>query len=144
MNWGYKIAIAYSVFVILILGLVYMSSLQNIDLVTEEYYAEELVYQQQIDKKINADNLENPLTIKQEKNQLRIQFPTEIALNGVEGTLFFYKPDDKKKDNLLNIAAEKNGLQLIDVTDFAKGYYQLKIEWQSNGISYYQEEDIFI
>ena len=144
MNWGYKIAIVYSVFVMLILGMVYMSSLQNIDLVTEEYYAEELLYQQQIDRKRNAINLLNPLTIKHEGNQLKVQFPNEFTANGVEGTLFFYKPDDKKKDNLVNISADNSGLQVIDLTDLAKGYYQLKIAWQSNGISYYQEEDIFI
>ena len=144
MNWGYKIAIAYSVFVIMILVLVYKSSLQNIDLVTEEYYAEELKYQDQIDKKRNANKLEIPLIIKQESQQLKIQFPGDLAEKGVSGILFFYKPDDKLKDIKIPIDANTYGLQIIDISGFAKGYYQIKIEWEANRISYYQEEDIFI
>ena len=50
MNWGYKIMIVYLVFVAGIAVMVYNSAMQNIDLVTPDYYAKELKYQEKIDE----------------------------------------------------------------------------------------------
>ena len=49
MNWGYKILLVYVVFVAGIMFLVFKSSSQKMDLVTTDYYAKELKYQQKID-----------------------------------------------------------------------------------------------
>jgi hypothetical protein len=54
MNWGYKIAITFILFGALIIFMVVKSFQQNIDLVTDDYYQEELKYQQQIDKLENT------------------------------------------------------------------------------------------
>ena len=50
MNWGYKILMVYILFVAGIMVMVFMSSTQNTDLVTTDYYEKELVYQQKIDQ----------------------------------------------------------------------------------------------
>ena len=50
MNWGYKILMVYVIFIAGILLLVFKSSSQNQDLVTEDYYEQELKYQQKIDE----------------------------------------------------------------------------------------------
>ena len=50
MNWGHKIIAVYVVFIAGMIFLVFKSSRQNIELVTEDYYAKELVYQQKIDE----------------------------------------------------------------------------------------------
>jgi hypothetical protein len=49
MNWGYKILFVYLAFVAGILLMVFKSSIQKRDLVTPDYYAKELKYQQRID-----------------------------------------------------------------------------------------------
>ena len=46
MNWGYKILTVYIIFIAGILFLVFKSSNQNQDLVTKDYYEQELKYQQ--------------------------------------------------------------------------------------------------
>ena len=45
MNWGYKIMLAYVVFIAGILFLVFKSSSQKVELVTENYYEQELKFQ---------------------------------------------------------------------------------------------------
>ena len=44
-HWGYGIALFFTAFVVFILTAVFTSTKENIHLVTEDYYAEELAYQ---------------------------------------------------------------------------------------------------
>ncbi|MGL6269890.1 MAG: FixH family protein, partial [Chitinophagaceae bacterium] len=60
-NWGYKIAVFYLVFIAGIMFLVIKSSRQQMDLVTTDYYAQELKYQDKIDQSKRADGLSEPI-----------------------------------------------------------------------------------
>ncbi|MBT8196207.1 MAG: hypothetical protein HKO56_03215 [Bacteroidia bacterium] len=144
MNWGNKIAIVYSAFVILILAMVYKSSQMKIDLVTEDYYAEELKYQDKIDALKNTNALETPLIIKNEEGIVSIQFPEEMNRADISGTVHFYKPNNKSLDKHIPIRADHFNKQIFNTIDYGKGAYELKIDWQLNGVNYYQEEDIFL
>ena len=57
MNWGYKILLVYAVFIAGILFLVYKASSQKMDLVTPDYYEQELKYQSQINATERANAL---------------------------------------------------------------------------------------
>lgn len=59
LNWGAGIAVLYMGFVAMIVLLVVMSMRQKIDLVTDEYYAEELLFQGKIDKIKRAKHYPN-------------------------------------------------------------------------------------
>mgnify|MGYP003351831803 CR=1 FL=1 len=50
INWGWRIVMLYGGFVVLILFLVYKTTTVKDDLVTPDYYAKELKYQEQLDK----------------------------------------------------------------------------------------------
>src|SRR5664279_4484108 len=98
MNWGYKIVVVYVIFVTGMLFLVYKSSTQNIELVTEDYYAKELVYQQKIDAVKRAGLLSAPVNIKFINHELTIYFPKDFASKKIAGDVTLYCPSDEKKD----------------------------------------------
>ena len=62
MNWGYKILFVYIAFVAGILAMVFGSSSQKVDLVTPDYYAKELKYQDKIDELGRVAALSAPVT----------------------------------------------------------------------------------
>ena len=78
MNWGYKILVVYIVFVLAILFMVFKSSMQKTDLVTTDYYAKELKYQQKIDEIKRADALSAPVKYEIKDNELIIVFPKDF------------------------------------------------------------------
>ena len=59
-NWGHGILVALVSFIIFIVGLVvyFTQTMQNSELITDNYYQEELMYQQVIDAKNRAAALE--------------------------------------------------------------------------------------
>ncbi len=54
MGWGWRITILYSSFVVFMIGMAVMAFRQDFDLVSDDYYEEEIAYQGRIDQMTNA------------------------------------------------------------------------------------------
>ena len=50
INWGIKLIIGYSIFVVITLGMIFFTTTLNTDKVIDNYYEAEINYQQHIDK----------------------------------------------------------------------------------------------
>ena len=140
MNWGWKIVFAFSLFGLFIGGMVVRSFQETIDLVSEDYYQQELGYQQQIDKMANSQALRVPLTFAQQPQQLVIQFPND----GAQGEIQLFRPSDARDDRTISIALDSQQRQIITTEGLVKGHYKVKVDWISNDVAYFTEESVFI
>lgn len=143
MNWGYKILIAYLVFVAGIVYLVFRSSSEKIDLVTKDYYAEEIQYQKKIDETKRTNALSSPIRYEVEDDQLMIKFPADFKGKRIQGEMMLYCPSDANKDL-------KTGFNITDsvfyfkVPTNNKGLHQLQLTWTVDTLKYYFEEKLFL
>ena len=143
MNWGSKILIVYVVFVLGIVFMVYKSSTQNTDLVTTDYYAKELKYQDKIDEAKRVSALSDSVAYSIKNNALTIQFPRDFAGKQLAGEAVLYCPSDEKKDMKQRFTLKDEPLQMqIPAGD--KGLYELHLSWQDGGVTYYIEKKIII
>jgi len=143
MNWGSKILIVYIVFVLGIVFMVYKSSTQNTDLVTTDYYAKELKYQDKIDEAKRVSALSDSVAYSIKNNALTIQFPRDFAGKQLAGEAVLYCPSDEKKDMKQHFTLKDEPLQMqIPAGD--KGLYELHLSWQDGGVTYYIEKKIII
>ena len=78
INWGHKIILVFVLFVSLIATLVYKSIHTNFELVTKEYYKDELVYQQVIDGTNNANKLGGITTVSSDAQFVNVTLPEEM------------------------------------------------------------------
>ena len=143
INWGYKIIIAYGLFVAGILTLVLLSSQQNQDLVSEEYYADELAYQDIIDKSTQTASLSSPIEIVQSSSKLIIDFPAEFDNKMSKGSWTLYYAANIEKD-VKGAFQINDGLLNIEIPATASGIYLVKIEWTSEGLAYYYEKQVYL
>ena len=137
-NWGTKLAIFISVYVLGILIFVGFSTTQDINLVSTDYYPQEMKYQSQIDKIKNAQ-----VSITQQAGTIEIQFPADMQA-GVSGSVVFYRPSNSDKDLRSDIELDTNGTQVFPTDRLLKGRYAVKLDWQHQGRAYYQEEAIYL
>ena len=89
MNWGYKIAALYLSFVAFMGFMVYMCVQQkDINLVSPNYYQNEIVYQKIIDQKNNALKLSSAVKIiyLEEYSSVELNFPVESSNAIAEAT----------------------------------------------------------
>jgi hypothetical protein len=138
-NWGTGIALAYSAFALMIIAFVVNSFSKQIDLVTPEYYAKELVFQKQIEKEKRSRELTEDVSFMMDKDHLNLQFPEEMKTQKISGKVQFFCPVDAKKDISFQIETDPNGKQTIALDQVKTGRYKLQISWEANGLEYYKE-----
>jgi hypothetical protein len=143
-NWGHKLTLGFLTFAGMILYLVLQSMHTHYDLVSKEYYKDELQYQQVIDGTSRANQLSSRVTVNQTGNQLILQLPNEMQHKAVTGSLLFYCADNAKKDKKITLQVNEQAMQLIDSRAFVPGNYTVKISWESNGEQYFTEVPVAI
>ena len=146
MNWGWGIAILFAFFIVLLIVFVVLSTLNRFDLVSNDYYKEEIGYQKQIDRIARSQTLEQALTWQYDKmNQIiTVNFPATIDPGKISGKIVFFRPSDAKKDRLIIIQPDSHGRQQIDVHTLSSGFWRMKIFWQSELSEFYHEEQVTI
>lgn len=144
INWGNKLLIVFAVFGAMIITLVYKAVHSNYDLVSKEYYKDELNYQQIIDGTNRANTLTAALQITQQQKQIHIQLPAEMKGAGVSGTILFYCASDARKDKQFDVKTNADGLQQIDAGQLIPATYLVKVYWQANGKTYYSQQSFTV
>ena len=143
LSWGSKLAMFISVYVIGILCFVGFSTTQDINLVSKDYYPQEMKYQAQIDKIKNAQALKDKVVISQNAGMIKVQFPENMRTD-VMGSVIFYRPSNSDNDLRSDINLDASGLQEFNADRLIKGRYAVKIDWTHQNKAYYQEEAIYL
>jgi nitrogen fixation protein FixH len=143
-NWGTGIVISFVVFIGFILIMVYMMSTNkkyNYDLVTEEYYKKELLYQEEIDAEENISLLSKKIKIIRTDNGLLVVFPEEIKQSEIKGSVFLYRPSNKRLDFEIPLDLSESTI-LIPKDRLLDGRWNIIIKWKANGIEYLFKDKI--
>ena len=143
-NWGTGIVLAFVLFVAFILFFVIRMSTDSRadhDLVTQEYYQQELAYQEEIDAEQNARALAGDLRYQRTDEGLQITLPDPLQNSLAEGTMSLYRPSNKHLDFDLPIRLSKTHL-LIPDNRLLDGRWDIKIRVAYKGKSYLFKERI--
>ncbi len=143
MNWGNKLILVFVLFALFIGFLVFKCFNTKFDLVSKDYYKDELRYQDKIDGKLNAAEISG-VKLEQANDIVTITLPKEQNGMKAEGEVFFYCPTNSEKDKHIPLAIDADGKQLIDKKTLSKVGYKVKITWEINKKKFYSEKDLTI
>jgi hypothetical protein len=132
LNWGTGIVLAFVGFIAFIMYFIITMNVDNKydhDLVSEDYYGEELKYQNDIDKLKNAKALVTDISYEKTANGLKIIFPKELECKNITGKLFLYRPSNKQLDFDTAISLSKPYL-LIPDKRLVDGRWNIKVDCQ--------------
>ncbi|MFA5297911.1 MAG: FixH family protein [Lutibacter sp.] len=138
ISWPTGIVIAMSAFIIFILSFVYKATFMaqyDHQLVSEDYYKDELNYQLEIDKLNKAAELREDITLTKVAEGLLINFPIEFDAKKITGTISFQRPSNNKIDFQFPINLTTSSY-LIAKKDLVEGIWNVKIEWTANNNVY--------
>ena len=143
MNFGHKIVILYLSFVSLIVTLVTLCYKQDVELVSSDYYAQEIQFQEKIDASNNAKNSIYNINHLVSNNEVILTVDSALLSKDFKGTITFFRPSDSKMDVSYEMNFN-NRQQIIETKSLIKGLYKLQLNWVSNQTPYFKEEVIFI
>ncbi|MGW8122454.1 FixH family protein [Roseivirga echinicomitans] len=146
MNWGTKIVISFVCFVALLVTMVYVSVTTDFYLVADDYYEQELTYEDQIQRMKNVNGLaEKPnFTLVRNEGRAELRFPLSVMNAMDQGKISFFRSANARLDKEFDLVFDENGIQVFDMNQLANGAWKVKIEWKSKGTEYYQELNIVI
>ena len=78
INWGTKLTIVFIIFAGSMSYMVYQCIKTPVDLVSAEYYKEEIAYQQVIDGNTNANSLTTKVELQQSGNSIIVHLPEQL------------------------------------------------------------------
>jgi hypothetical protein len=140
MNWGQKLIIAFIVFAGGMIYLAYRCMHVNTELVSKEYYKDELKYQEIIDGTKTANALSGRVELSQQGAVITVQLPVEMRHEAVSGNIWFYCAADANRDRHIPLATNEEALQQIDKNVLLPGVYTVKFDWTSNNKHYHTEQ----
>lgn len=139
MSWGKKIAIVYLIFVVVIVLMVWISFSTPTDLVSKDYYAQELAYQQKIDAIQREKQLDTSIETQWVDSGLKLWYPKARQGADFNGKVLFYCPSDLSKDHQVPMLFNDQGDFFVKRINIKKGYYQVQLTWENNQKLYYKE-----
>jgi len=143
LNWGHKIAIVYTVFVGFMVFMLVLSMQEDHELVTQDYYEQELQVQKRIDASKNLGDAGFEVEITPLNGELIIQVEGIDAPQNTIGKVNLYKPDNASLDESLSLNLNETGLMTIQPKG-KKGRYTVSLNFEVDGVPFYREQDILL
>ena len=143
MNWGRSIILAFVLFGAFIATLVTVCMCQDVNLVTKDYYKEELAYQNQIDRLAHTAMLEHKPQLQIEGGYiLKVTYSDFDKLNA--GVIQLFRPSDPALDKEFELRKSSENVQFFSTAGMAKGMYRAKVKWTMNGEDFFLEQVIHL
>lgn len=139
--WPYAIVLAMLLFISSIAYAVALMMDTDVSLVAEDYYGEELRYQEQIDierRTIQTDRIPK-LVAEKNGTAVTIEFTENSSIEMGAGEISFERPADPNLDFKVPVNPGPDGKQFIDLGKAEKGLYLVRISWQEAEQDYYHE-----
>lgn len=141
MDWGKGIILVFVAFAAIMISMVTICMKKDdLHLVTQNYYEEEIKYQDHIDKVNNANELSyEALEFDNLQKSVTISLPV-----GAKAELHLFRPSDARLDQKLVVDVVDDETKVVDLAMLKTGYWLMKLTWSAEGKSYYQEKKITI
>ena len=144
MNWGLKITILYAGFVVLILSMVFRTFGYKVDLVSADYYDQELKFQDRINGTKKTDSLHLVFQTEAKGGMVSMIYPAQWQGKQVDGKILFYRPSDSALDLSYAARPGEKGVQVFTSGKFRRGSYRMVCDFKVEGQKYCYEEILFM
>lgn len=143
MNWGKGLALALAAFAGMMTYFMVRGAQSPEPLIAENYYEQELAYQDRIDATHRADVLSSAVTMAADRSQVQVGFPAEMLGKSITGTLELIRLNNASADRkiaLRGTATEK----MQAAVDLLPGVYIAQLTWTIDRVEYFREERLFV
>jgi hypothetical protein len=143
-HWGHGIALAMVSFIAFILFMVFVfpNGKQNAEMVSDNYYEDEIHFQKTIDAKKNAQLLSELPAFEQSQNGIKISFHNSIQPENKKVDFSLFRTDDKNLDVNKSVNLDSNNSFNIPKSILVPGSYTLKVSWKEKGKAFQVDYDV--
>ena len=140
--WPYALIATFVIFISGTVGLVIMACSQKVDLVSENYYDQEIKYQSRIDSAARAQNLGAKVEYDSVANQIVVSLPAAQIGKNLSGQIQLYRPAAAGLDREFKLQPDAKGIQTLDAANLQNGLWKVRVAWNADGEDFFMEREI--
>jgi hypothetical protein len=139
LHSGNLIIAGFGMMIIFMSYLVFRCMTQPAEMVNDNYYENELKYQENIIAKSNGDEYKDGYQITKVGNEVKLNLPKELTSKFDKASINFYCISDKTFDTKVVLKQSNEGVYTFDCSKWKNVSYTVKISIEKDGKTYYHE-----
>jgi len=144
--WPLGITLAFALFIAGTVALVFIAFRHKSDLVTPDYYEQEIKYQTRLDQLNRAAPLNEQVIVAFDDvaRQICLSLPASHAGPQTFGRVQLYRPSAAGLDRELKLKLDASGSQILDATALEPGFWKVRIHWVCREQDYFVDKGIIV
>jgi hypothetical protein len=144
--WPLGIIATFVLFFAGTVSLVVMACSQPVDLVSADYYEQELKFQGRIDRVERTRHAANQATVAYDAAAqcITVSLPADQVGHEVSGRIELYRPSAARLDRALKFEPDTKGLQRVDAAGMASGLWKVRVSWTFERQDYFLDEKVVV
>lgn len=143
MNWGKGLALAMIAFAGMLAYFLVLAARNPEPLIAENYYAQELGFQDRIDAGSRALALSSAVNIEATRDRIIVTFPDDVKDKALAGTLLLLHAQEKDNDRSVVIRGATAG-RFEEAITLRPGRYLAQFEWTADTMRYYSGSQLIV
>jgi len=141
--WPYAIIATFVLFAGYIGYMVQQAMRTSVDLVSPDYYQQELAYQQRMETVARTAALPAPVLVRYNATLqlLSLQLPPTLVGQPLQGQIHFFRPSDQCLDFALPLQFIANQQQ-INTSKMQSGFWRVRLDFTAGKQAYFVEQDL--
>ena len=143
--WPFAIISIFIVFICATISLVVLACSQKQDLVSADYYEQEIRFQDHLERLDRAHHTLHQPSIDYDlvKRLIKISLSPEPGAH-VTGEIQLYRPSAAGLDRNFKLALDAQGVQSLDTASLSPGLWKVRVSWMTDNKQYFFERNIVI
>jgi nitrogen fixation protein FixH len=144
--WPLGVITTFALFFAGTVGLIVMACSQKVDLVSADYYEQELKFQGRIDRVERTRRAATRAAVAYDaaRRCITVSLPADQARHEVTGHIELYRPSAAGLDREVELAPDAHGVQRLDATGMAPGLWKVRVSWTVEKQDYYLDQKVVV
>jgi hypothetical protein len=144
--WPIGIIVVCALFVAGTATLIVVACSQHTDLVTPDYYEQELRFQGHIDRvqRTRSSAPQASVAYNAAAQSITVSLPPAQVRPPVTGRIELYRPSAAGLDRAINLEPDARGIQRLDASGLAPGLWKVRVSWTAAEQTYYLEQKVVV
>jgi hypothetical protein len=144
--WPISIICFFTVAIIGCVTFVAFCSRHPADLISANYYEDEVKYQGQIDRLQHTQEHAPAASVQYDKQtrSITVSVPAEMASARPSGQIQLYRPSALNLDRTIKLELTAQGLQTIDAANLLPGLWKVRVSWTVADRQFFMDQKVVI
>jgi hypothetical protein len=144
--WPIGIITTFVLFFAGTVGLVVMACSQKMDLVSADYYEQELKFQGRIDRVERTRHAASQAVVAYDAAArcITVSLAADQAGHEVSGHIELYRPSAAGLDRAVKLEPDTKGVQRLDAAGMSPGLWKVRVSWTFEQQDYFLDEKVVV